>query len=66
MLAMDDKKIKEAEHHFRKAIHIKQDFRSALFNLALLLADDGKLIIYIFQQKLKSFFQSDRWKLHHF
>lgn len=31
-----------AEHFFRRAIHIKQDFRSALFNLALLLADDHR------------------------
>ncbi|XP_050298329.1 protein O-mannosyl-transferase Tmtc3-like [Anthonomus grandis grandis] len=40
MLAMDDKDIAEAEHWFRRAVHLKSDFRSALFNLALLLADD--------------------------
>ncbi|KAL1506759.1 hypothetical protein ABEB36_006062 [Hypothenemus hampei] len=40
MLAMDDKDIVEAEHWFRRAVHLKADFRSALFNLALLLADD--------------------------
>ncbi|XP_066245654.1 protein O-mannosyl-transferase Tmtc3-like isoform X1 [Euwallacea similis] len=40
MLAMDDKDIEEAEHWFRRAVHLKADFRSALFNLALLLADD--------------------------
>lgn len=40
MLAMDDKDISEAEHWFRRAVHLKADFRSALFNLALLLADD--------------------------
>lgn len=42
MLAMDDRNIDEAEHYFRRAIHIKEDFRSALFNLALLLADDQR------------------------
>lgn len=42
MLAMDDRSTEEAEHFFRRAIHIKQDFRSALFNLALLLADDHR------------------------
>lgn len=42
MLAMDDRNIEEAEHYFRRAIHIKEDFRSALFNLALLLADDHR------------------------
>lgn len=42
MLAMDDRNTEEAEHFFRRAIHIKQDFRSALFNLALLLADDHR------------------------
>lgn len=42
MLAMDDRDIEEAEHYFRRAIHIKEDFRSALFNLALLLADDHR------------------------
>lgn len=39
---MDDRNIDEAEHYFRRAIHIKEDFRSALFNLALLLADDQR------------------------
>lgn len=42
MLAMDDKNIEEAEHWFRRAVHLKNDFRSALFNLALLLADDHR------------------------
>lgn len=42
MLAMDDQNIDEAEHYFRRAVHIKPDFRSALFNLALLLADDHR------------------------
>lgn len=42
MLAMDDRNTEEAEHFFRRAIHIKEDFRSALFNLALLLADDHR------------------------
>ncbi|ENN79047.1 hypothetical protein YQE_02954, partial [Dendroctonus ponderosae] len=40
MLAMDEKNIAEAEQWFRRAVHLKVDFRSALFNLALLLADD--------------------------
>lgn len=39
---MDDHKIEEAEHWFRRAVHLKHDFRSALFNLALLLADDHR------------------------
>ncbi|KAL1110182.1 hypothetical protein AAG570_008259 [Ranatra chinensis] len=42
MLAMDDRDLAGAEHWFRRAIQIKQDFRSALFNLALLLADDHR------------------------
>ncbi|CAH0560711.1 unnamed protein product [Brassicogethes aeneus] len=42
MLAMDEKNIEEAEHWFRRAVHLKADFRSALFNLALLLADDQR------------------------
>lgn len=42
MLAMDDKNIEEAENWFKRAVHLKQDFRSALFNLALLLADDNR------------------------
>lgn len=39
---MDDKNIEEAENWFRRAVHLKHDFRSALFNLALLLADDHR------------------------
>lgn len=42
MLAMDDANIVEAENWFRRAVHLKPDFRSALFNLALLLADDQR------------------------
>ncbi|EFA01829.1 protein O-mannosyl-transferase Tmtc3 [Tribolium castaneum] len=42
MLAMDEKNIEEAEHWFRRAVHLKADFRSSLFNLALLLADDQR------------------------
>lgn len=42
MLAMDDQDIVSAEHWFRRAVHLKADFRSALFNLALLLADDHR------------------------
>ncbi|XP_030369028.1 protein O-mannosyl-transferase TMTC3 [Scaptodrosophila lebanonensis] len=39
MLAMDESSFDEAEQFFKRAIHLKSDFRSALFNLALLLAD---------------------------
>lgn len=39
MLAMDESSFDEAEQFFKRAIHLKADFRSALFNLALLLAD---------------------------
>ena len=42
MLSMDDKDFSKAESWFRKAIEIKTDFRSALFNLALLLSDSGR------------------------
>lgn len=42
MLAMDDQDIASAEHWFRRAVHLKSDFRSALFNIALLLADDHR------------------------
>ncbi|KAK9498194.1 hypothetical protein O3M35_004065 [Rhynocoris fuscipes] len=42
MLAMDDRDLAGAENWFRRAIQIKPDFRSALFNLALLLADDHR------------------------
>ena len=39
MLAMDNKKRVEAEKWFRKAISVNPEFRSALFNLALLLSE---------------------------
>lgn len=39
---MDERNIADAENWFRRAVHIKSDFRSALFNLALLLADDHR------------------------
>lgn len=42
MLSMDDRNTEEAENWFRRAVHLKHDFRSALFNLALLLADDHR------------------------
>jgi Tfp pilus assembly protein PilF len=42
MLAMDDRDVAGAEHWFRQAVQLKEDFRSALFNLALLLADDHR------------------------
>ncbi|XP_043224720.1 protein O-mannosyl-transferase Tmtc3-like [Amphibalanus amphitrite] len=42
MLAMDERDLPAAEAHFRKAVELKPDFRSALFNLALLLSDSGR------------------------
>lgn len=39
---MDDRDVAGAEHWFRQAVQLKEDFRSALFNLALLLADDHR------------------------
>ena len=42
MLAMDAKDYSEAEKWFRAAIDMKHDFRSATFNLALLLSDSNR------------------------
>ena len=42
MLAMDDHDSEGAERWFRNAVALKEDFRSALFNLALLLADEQR------------------------
>ncbi|CAG7727509.1 unnamed protein product [Allacma fusca] len=42
MLAMDERDAESAEKYFRQAIQLKEDFRSALFNLALLLADSQR------------------------
>jgi len=42
MLAMDSKDYVEAEKWFRAAIQVKHDFRSATFNLALLLSDSNR------------------------
>ncbi|ERE88110.1 transmembrane and TPR repeat-containing protein 3 [Cricetulus griseus] len=42
MLAMDDKKDSEAEAWMKKAIKLQADFRSALFNLALLYSQTAK------------------------
>ena len=42
MLATDSKDYAEAETWFRRSIELKADFRSALFNLALLLNNDLK------------------------
>ncbi|XP_039745699.1 protein O-mannosyl-transferase Tmtc3 [Pararge aegeria] len=39
MVCMDEGDAECAEKWFRAAVHLKPDFRSALFNLALLLAD---------------------------
>lgn len=44
MIAMDEKKNLDAEFWFKKAVQLKSDFRSALFNLALLLADNSRPI----------------------
>ncbi|XP_014663427.1 PREDICTED: transmembrane and TPR repeat-containing protein 3-like [Priapulus caudatus] len=40
ILGMDDKDFRNAEIWFKKAIEEKEDFRSALFNLALLLSSE--------------------------
>ncbi|XP_039917416.1 protein O-mannosyl-transferase TMTC3 [Hirundo rustica] len=42
MVAMDDKKDMEAEAWMKKAIRLQPNFRSALFNLALLYSQTGK------------------------
>ncbi|CAB4055299.1 TMTC [Lepeophtheirus salmonis] len=42
MLSMDNQDLISAEKWFRKSIEIKSDFRSALFNLALLLSESGR------------------------
>ncbi|KAG8177684.1 hypothetical protein JTE90_021982 [Oedothorax gibbosus] len=42
MLAMDEKNTTLAEKWFQKAVQIREDFRSALFNLALLLSEAGR------------------------
>lgn len=39
---MDDHDNGSAERWFRNAVALKEDFRSALFNLALLLADEQR------------------------
>lgn len=39
---MDDHDSGSAERWFRNAVALKEDFRSALFNLALLLADEQR------------------------
>ncbi|XP_053963201.1 protein O-mannosyl-transferase Tmtc3 [Anastrepha ludens] len=44
MLAMDESNFEEAEQFFKRAIHLRADFRSALFNLALLLADANRAL----------------------
>lgn len=42
MLSMDAKNGAGAEHWFKKAVDLKPDFRSALFNLALLLSETDR------------------------
>lgn len=44
MLAMDAQNISDGEKWFRLSIELKPDFRSALFNLALLLVDSKRQI----------------------
>lgn len=39
MLAMDERDMRSAEAWFRRAVQVQPDFRSALFNLALLLSE---------------------------
>ncbi|GFR59874.1 transmembrane and TPR repeat-containing protein 3 [Elysia marginata] len=40
MLAMDENKFEDAEKNFKKAVELDPKFRSALFNLALMLVND--------------------------
>ena len=42
MLSMDGRDLASAETWFRRAVEVKPDFRSALFNLALLLSDSER------------------------
>jgi len=42
MLSMDGGNLETSEYWFRKAIELKNDFRSALFNIALLLSDSDR------------------------
>jgi tetratricopeptide (TPR) repeat protein len=42
MLSMDGRDLVNAEAWFRRAVEVKPDFRSALFNLALLLSDSER------------------------
>ena len=44
MLSMDKGNLKDAEMFFRLAIEIQPDFRSALFNLALLLSEGARAL----------------------
>lgn len=39
---MDDHDVASAERWFKNAVALKEDFRSALFNLALLLAEEQR------------------------
>lgn len=42
MLAMNSKRLVQAEDWFGRAVHMKPDFRSATFNLALLLSNTNR------------------------
>ena len=57
MLSMDQNDLPAAEQWFRKAIEVKPDFRSGLFNLALLLSEsDHALEAEPFLQQLLQFY----------
>ena len=56
MLAMDNKDLTAAEQWFRKAVQVKPDFRSALFNLALLLSETNPLATEPVLRQLLSFY----------
>lgn len=50
LIEMGNKNTKEAEKWFRQAIEVRSDFRSALFNLALLLSENNsplEALIYL-------------------
>lgn len=42
MIAMNTKRDQQAEHWFTRAVTMREDFRSATFNLALLLSNTGR------------------------
>ena len=59
MLGMDDSSYENAERWFKKAVELKPDFRSALFNLALLLNEQKRPLEAIpFLKELLRFYPS--------